>query len=158
VIVKHGVSPASIPDWLALVGDTADGIPGITGWGKASAAKVLTKWKAIESIPTIPRSGASTVRGADRLAGALRESREARDALQDARDVAPSTVRSTATSTRSRGKSGPRQARRDLRRGRTGRRRDSPVLKIDAAAAGDAIAALRRGARLDDLAGVVEVV
>jgi len=76
VIVKHGVSPGSIPDWLALVGDTADGIPGITGWGKASAAKVLSKWKAIEAIPDDPAKWGVDVRGADRLAGALRESRE----------------------------------------------------------------------------------
>jgi len=48
---------ASIPDLLALVGDTADGIPGLPGWGKSSAAKVLSVWKTIAAIPTIRRSG-----------------------------------------------------------------------------------------------------
>jgi len=76
VIAKHGVSPASIPDWLALVGDTADGIPGIAGWGKSSAAKVLTKWRTIEAIPDDPAAWGLDVRGADRLAATLRESRE----------------------------------------------------------------------------------
>ena len=51
MIAKHGVPPASIPDLLALVGDTADGIPGLPGWGKSSAAKVLTAWGHIEAIP-----------------------------------------------------------------------------------------------------------
>src|SRR5688572_14370712 len=51
VIAKHGVPPESIPDLLALVGDDADGIPGLPGWGKSSAAKVLTLYKHIEAIP-----------------------------------------------------------------------------------------------------------
>ncbi|MEO8550207.1 MAG: 5'-3' exonuclease H3TH domain-containing protein [Kofleriaceae bacterium] len=76
VIAKHGVEPGSIADWLALVGDTADGIPGITGWGNKSAAKVLMKWKAIEAIPDDPAKWGVDVRGADRLAAALREARE----------------------------------------------------------------------------------
>ncbi len=48
---KHGVAPAAIPDYLALVGDTADGIPGIPGWGKSSAAKLLGAYGTIEAIP-----------------------------------------------------------------------------------------------------------
>lgn len=51
VIAKYGVPPASIPDWLALVGDTADGIPGIPGWGAKSAAAVLAQFGHIEDIP-----------------------------------------------------------------------------------------------------------
>lgn len=51
VIEKYGVPPASIPDWLALVGDSADGYPGIAGWGAKSAATVLMKYGHIEAIP-----------------------------------------------------------------------------------------------------------
>jgi len=77
VIAKHGVPPASIPDLLALVGDTADGIPGLPGWGKASAAKVLMRWHHLDAIPDDPARWEVPVRGADRLAAALREHREA---------------------------------------------------------------------------------
>jgi 5'-3' exonuclease len=75
VIAKHGVPPASIPDLLALVGDTADGIPGLTGWGKSSAAKVLTAYGRIPAIPDDPAAWKVAVRGADRLATSLREHR-----------------------------------------------------------------------------------
>jgi 5'-3' exonuclease len=51
VVQKFGVKPASIPDWLALVGDSADGYPGLPGWGEKSAAAVLQRFKNIESIP-----------------------------------------------------------------------------------------------------------
>jgi 5'-3' exonuclease len=51
VVEKYGVSPASIPDWLALVGDSADGIPGIPAWGAKSSAALLSKYHHIESIP-----------------------------------------------------------------------------------------------------------
>lgn len=51
VVEKFGVRPASIPDWLALVGDSADGYPGIPGWGAKSAATVLAHYEHIESIP-----------------------------------------------------------------------------------------------------------
>jgi 5'-3' exonuclease len=51
VVQKFGVSPASIPDYLALVGDTADGYPGLPGWGAKSTAAVLAKFTHIESIP-----------------------------------------------------------------------------------------------------------
>jgi len=51
VIEKYGVAPASIPDWLALVGDSADGIPGIPAWGAKSSAVLLSKYEHIEAIP-----------------------------------------------------------------------------------------------------------
>ena len=54
VIEKFGVSPESIPDFLALVGDSADGYPGIQGWGEKSTSTVLAKYKHIESIPKDP--------------------------------------------------------------------------------------------------------
>lgn len=55
VIEKFGVSPESIPDYLALVGDSADGYPGIQGWGAKSTATVLAKFKHIEAIPKDPK-------------------------------------------------------------------------------------------------------
>lgn len=55
VIEKFGVKPESIPDYLALVGDSADGYPGIQGWGAKSASTVLAKFKHIESIPKDPK-------------------------------------------------------------------------------------------------------
>jgi len=76
VVAKHGVSPESIPDWLGLVGDDADGIPGLPGWGKTSAAKVLTVYKHIEHIPDDHTTwSVSGVRGTDKLAATLRERR-----------------------------------------------------------------------------------
>ncbi len=71
VIAKHGVDPESIPDMLALVGDTADGIPGLPGWGKSSAGKVLTQWKHIPEIPDDPTAWKVSVRGAEKLAATL---------------------------------------------------------------------------------------
>lgn len=76
VIAKHGVRPASIPDWLALVGDTADGIPGLEGWGKSSAGKLLMEYGRIEDIPDDAAKWKTTVRGADKLAASLRANRE----------------------------------------------------------------------------------
>jgi len=55
VVEKFGVPPESIPDYLALVGDAADGFPGIKGWGAKSTAAVLAKFKRIESIPKDPK-------------------------------------------------------------------------------------------------------
>jgi 5'-3' exonuclease len=78
VVAKHGVPPESIPDLLALVGDTADGIPGLPSWGKSSAAKVLTVWKHIQHIPDdATQWNVPGLRGVDRLAASLREEREA---------------------------------------------------------------------------------
>jgi len=51
VIAKFGVPPASIPDYLALVGDSADGFPGLQGWGAKSTAAVLAKYRHLEHIP-----------------------------------------------------------------------------------------------------------
>jgi hypothetical protein len=51
VLAKFGVRPGSIPDWLALVGDTADGYPGLPGWGPKSATAVLARYEHLESIP-----------------------------------------------------------------------------------------------------------
>jgi 5'-3' exonuclease len=73
VRAKFGVSPASIPDWLALVGDSADGYPGLSGWGEKSASTVLARWEHLEAIPADPSRWEVKVRGADRLAATLRE-------------------------------------------------------------------------------------
>ncbi len=54
VVEKFGVHPQSMPDWLALVGDSADGYPGIPGWGAKSASVVLTRYEHLESIPADP--------------------------------------------------------------------------------------------------------
>jgi len=55
VVQKFGVRPVSMPDWLALVGDTADGYPGIQGWGAKSASAVLSRFMHLESIPQDPQ-------------------------------------------------------------------------------------------------------
>jgi 5'-3' exonuclease len=54
VLAKFGVRPSSIPDWLALVGDSADGYPGLLGWGPKSASAVLSRYEHFESIPEDP--------------------------------------------------------------------------------------------------------
>lgn len=71
VIDKFGVPPASIPDLLALVGDTADGFPGIPGWGMRSAAAVLTRYGHVEAIPDDVADWDVSLRGAARLAASL---------------------------------------------------------------------------------------
>ena len=71
VIAKFGVPPTSIPDYLALVGDSADGFPGLPGWGAKSAAAVLARWGRVEDIPADPGEWEVTVRGAAKLADAL---------------------------------------------------------------------------------------
>jgi len=75
VVAKFGVGPASIPDWLALVGDDADGIPGIPRWGAKSAATVLARYGRIEAIPDDAARWAVSVRGAAALAESLRDRR-----------------------------------------------------------------------------------
>jgi 5'-3' exonuclease len=75
VRAKFGVSPESIPDYLALVGDAADGIPGIPRWGAKTAALVLGKFVHLESIPDHPEQWGIDVRGAAALARNLREQR-----------------------------------------------------------------------------------
>ncbi len=76
VLARFGVPPASIPDWLALVGDDADGIPGIPGFGEKSAAAVLARYRTIDAIPDDPARWDLAVRGRERLAASLRERRE----------------------------------------------------------------------------------
>jgi len=73
---KFGVPPSSIPDWLALVGDSADGYPGLPGWGARSAAAVLARYGHLERIPKLAAEWNVSVRGAMRLATTLTEQRE----------------------------------------------------------------------------------
>jgi 5'-3' exonuclease len=75
VTAKFGVPPASIPDYLALTGDSADGYPGLPGWGPKSAATLLAHYGSIERIPDDPRTWAVQVRGAAALAATLAEYR-----------------------------------------------------------------------------------
>jgi 5'-3' exonuclease len=70
---KFGVAPAAIPDWLALVGDSADGYPGIPGWGAKSAATVLARFPHLEQIPLDPADWGLAAGRAARLSEALRE-------------------------------------------------------------------------------------
>ena len=79
VVAKFGVPPASIPDYLGLVGDSADGFPGLPGWGAKSAATLLARYGHIPSIPFDPAEWDVDVRGAAKLAAALRNGFE--DAL-----------------------------------------------------------------------------
>jgi 5'-3' exonuclease len=76
VIAKFGVSPASIPDYLALVGDAADGYPGLPGWGAKSSAAVLAKFVHLESIPADYREWRVNAANASALAGTLFRERE----------------------------------------------------------------------------------
>lgn len=79
VVEKYGVPPASIPDYLALVGDTSDGFPGLPGWGAKSTAAVLGHYLQVEKIPDAVDAWAVKPRGAARLADALAQGRS--DAL-----------------------------------------------------------------------------
>ncbi|HMG32351.1 MAG TPA: 5'-3' exonuclease H3TH domain-containing protein [Blastocatellia bacterium] len=73
VIQKFGVPPRSIPDYLAVVGDSADGFPGVAGWGPKAAAMVLSRYSHLENIPKDWREWDSSIRGARRLATSLFE-------------------------------------------------------------------------------------
>ena len=75
VVEKFGVRPPSIPDWLGLVGDAADGFPGIPGWGEKSAAAVLAKYEHLEAIPADPRALGLSASRAARLAESLTQHR-----------------------------------------------------------------------------------
>jgi 5'-3' exonuclease len=75
VIAKFGVAPESIPDYLALVGDSADGYPGLPGWGAKSTAAVLAKFGHIESIPESVRDWHLNVTNAASLADTLARGR-----------------------------------------------------------------------------------
>jgi 5'-3' exonuclease len=79
VIAKFGVEPPSIPDYLALVGDTSDGIPGVPGWGAKTTATVLARYRHLEEIPSKSGEWDITVRAAPRLAQTLAQ--HADDAL-----------------------------------------------------------------------------
>ncbi len=79
VIEKYGVRPESIPDYLGLVGDTADGFPGLKGWGAKSAGAVLARYGHIEDIPAGAGQWDITVRGGAKLADTLAQNME--DAL-----------------------------------------------------------------------------
>ena len=79
VVEKYGVKPESIPDWLALVGDAADGYPGLPGWGAKSASLVLAKFGRLERIPDDPGKWGMSPARAAKLAETLAVRRE--DAL-----------------------------------------------------------------------------
>ena len=76
VVEKFGIHPESIPDYLALVGDTADGVPGLPGWGAKSSSTVLAKFPRLELIPTDATEWGISVRGAEKLAATLAEHQE----------------------------------------------------------------------------------
>jgi 5'-3' exonuclease len=76
VRARYGIGPESIPDWLALVGDSADGFPGLAGWGKKTASVVLARYPHLEDIPELGFRWDIEVRGRDRLAATLAEQRE----------------------------------------------------------------------------------
>lgn len=91
VVAKFGVGPASIPDYLALVGDSADGFPGIPGWGAKSTAAVLGRYRHLEHIPGRADRWDVPVRGARRLAESLGANRAAAMLFRDL-----ATLRDTA--------------------------------------------------------------
>ena len=75
VVARFGVGPKSIPDYLALVGDSADGFPGIPGWGEKASGALLGRYEHLEQIPSSPSTWDVTVRGAARLSTALEQNR-----------------------------------------------------------------------------------
>jgi 5'-3' exonuclease len=76
VVARFGVLPESIPDYLALVGDSADGFPGLPGWGEKSAAAVLARFKHLEEIPADWRTWSVNASSPARLAQTLQEQRD----------------------------------------------------------------------------------
>ena len=76
VIAKFGVRPESIADYLALVGDSSDGYPGLPGWGAKSAGAVLSKFGNIDAVPPSPLDWELDIRNASRLAATLQERRD----------------------------------------------------------------------------------
>ncbi len=88
---RFGVAPHSIPDYLALVGDSADGFPGLPGWGAKSTATVLARYEHLDAIPDDARAWDVEVRGAAKLASTLAAAREAADLFLDL-----ATLRTTA--------------------------------------------------------------
>ena len=76
VKAKFGVLPESMPDWLALVGDSSDGYPGLPGWGPKTAAALLTRYRRLEDIPSLEEGwGVSRARGGRSGPGAPRQAR-----------------------------------------------------------------------------------
>lgn len=73
---KFGVAPSQIPDYLALVGDTADGYPGLPGWGAKSAAAILQAYPSLEKVPDDPAKWTAKIRGAAGLGATLASSRD----------------------------------------------------------------------------------
>ena len=71
VVAKFGVKPRSIPDYLAVVGDSADGFPGVAGWGQKSAALVLSQYPHLEDIPKDWRTWHASIGSARRLSASL---------------------------------------------------------------------------------------
>jgi 5'-3' exonuclease len=76
VMTRYGVAPESIPDWLALVGDSSDGFPGLPGWGKKGAATVLARYRHLEDIPVSPLEWDIRVPGSVRMMATLAENLE----------------------------------------------------------------------------------
>ncbi len=76
VVEKFGIRPESIPDYLALVGDTADGVPGLPGWGAKSTSAVLARYPRLELIPPSASDWEVVVRGAEKLALTLASNQE----------------------------------------------------------------------------------
>ncbi|HEU5262923.1 MAG TPA: 5'-3' exonuclease H3TH domain-containing protein [Gemmatimonadales bacterium] len=76
VVERFGVGPASIPDYLALVGDASDGFPGVPGWGEKASSLVLAHYRHLEAIPGDATTWQVAVRGAARLAAALEQNHE----------------------------------------------------------------------------------
>jgi 5'-3' exonuclease len=75
VVARFGVGPKSIPDYLALVGDSSDGFPGVPGWGEKASGLILGRYAHLERIPKAASEWEVPVRGAARLAAALEENR-----------------------------------------------------------------------------------
>jgi 5'-3' exonuclease len=73
VVERFGVPPSSVPDWLALVGDSADGFPGVPRWGARSASALLARYGHLDAIPESEGAWDVPVRGAAALAASLRE-------------------------------------------------------------------------------------
>jgi 5'-3' exonuclease len=76
VRARYGIAPGSIPDWLALVGDTSDGYPGLPRWGEKSASAVLGRYVRLEEIPDDHRDWECDVRGGLSLAASIRDGRQ----------------------------------------------------------------------------------
>ncbi len=87
VWTKFGVAPRSIPDWLGLVGDSADGFPGLTGWGRRSASAVLAHYGSIDDVPDdVARwdpAVRQSIRGAAKLAERLARERDRAELFKD---------------------------------------------------------------------------